>query len=42
VPVPNGQLFGVAATSARDAWAVGQNYVNGKTIILRWRGAAWK
>ena len=42
VPVPNGQLFGVAATSARDAWAVGQNYVNGKTIILRWRGTAWK
>jgi hypothetical protein len=41
VAIPNGQLFGVAATSASNAWAVGQNYVNGTTIILHWTGAAW-
>jgi hypothetical protein len=36
-------LFGVAATSASGAWAVG-SYSNGKarrTLILRWNGAAW-
>jgi hypothetical protein len=39
-----GILFGVAATSARDAWAVG---LSGRartpaTLIERWNGAAWK
>jgi hypothetical protein len=36
-------LFGVAATSAHNAWAVG-NYSNGKvrqTLILRWNGQSW-
>lgn len=32
----------VAATSAGNAWAVGQDYVNGKTIILHWDGTVWK
>jgi len=50
VAIPNGHLFGVAATSgsgpatpphASNAWAVGQNDVNGKTIILHWNGTAW-
>jgi hypothetical protein len=41
VPIPNGQLFGVAATSASNAWTVGQDVVNGKTIILHWNGTAW-
>ncbi len=39
--LPGGELFGVAATSARNAWAVGQGD-NGKTIILRWNGTSWK
>jgi hypothetical protein len=30
----------VAATSASNAWAVG--YTNGKTLIERWNGTAWK
>ena len=37
-------LFGVAATSATNAWAVG-DYYNGKAyqaLILRWNGKAWK
>jgi len=42
VSVANGQLFGVAATSASNAWAVGQVVTNGKTIILHWDGTAWK
>jgi hypothetical protein len=36
-------LFGVAALSARSAWAVG-SYSNGKarqTLILRWSGKSW-
>jgi hypothetical protein len=41
VPVPGGQLFGVAATSARNAWAVG-GAVSGKTVVLHWNGATWK
>jgi hypothetical protein len=40
--LPGGQLFGVAATSARDAWAVGQDISSGKTIILRWNGHTWR
>jgi hypothetical protein len=39
--LPSGQLFGVAATSARDAWAVGQAISSGRTIILHWNGTAW-
>jgi hypothetical protein len=35
-----GTLFGVAATSARHAWSVGQS-LSGKSIILRWNGSAW-
>jgi hypothetical protein len=41
VPVPNGQLFGVAATSARNAWAVGGVVTNGKTLILHGNGTTW-
>jgi hypothetical protein len=41
VSLPGGQLFGVAATSARNAWAVGATD-SGKTTILHWNGTAWK
>jgi hypothetical protein len=41
VSLPAGQLFGVAATSTNNAWAVGQVTSSGKTIILRWNGTAW-
>jgi hypothetical protein len=37
-------LFGVAATSKSNAWAVG-DYTSGtgeKTLILHWNGTAWK
>ena len=34
-----GQLFGVAATSASNAWAVGTS--SGKTLIVHWNGASW-
>jgi hypothetical protein len=37
-------LFGVAAVSGNDAWAVGE-YNNGtahRTLILHWNGKAWK
>ena len=37
-------LYGVAATSAKDAWAVGDYYPlnNGlQTLILRWNGTKW-
>src|SRR5262245_35431103 len=39
-----GMLFGVAAISARGAWAVGLVGRAGKptTLIERWRGGAWK
>jgi hypothetical protein len=43
VPSPNppgGTLTGVAATSARSAWAVG--FSQGGTLILHWTGTAWK
>ena len=38
-----GQLTGVAATSARAAWAVGATATGaaGQTLILRWNGASW-
>jgi hypothetical protein len=42
VSLPGGELFGVAATSARNAWAVGQAVDSGKTVILHWNGTAWK
>jgi hypothetical protein len=39
-----GALAGVAATSARQAWAVGEtgSVTAGKTVILRWNGSVWK
>jgi len=37
----HGQLNGVAATSARRAWAVGETR-GFKTLILRWNGTSWK
>ena len=41
---PAGILFGVAAASARNAWAVGFTGFGGpsKTMILHWNGAGWK
>ena len=33
-------LYGVSATSATNAWAVGQ--ANGRTFILHWNGKTWK
>jgi hypothetical protein len=46
-PTPGGgtTLFGVAAVSARRAWAVGltgQGTSLTKTLILGWNGTAWK
>jgi hypothetical protein len=38
-------LFGVAATSTRDSWAVGgygQDFTSHKALILHWNGTAWK
>jgi hypothetical protein len=42
-PVPGGGLFtGVAATSADNAWAVGQtDSAVRQTLIEHWNGAAW-
>jgi hypothetical protein len=40
-----GLLIGVAATSARNAWAVGGvHYLqpNAKVLVLRWNGKTWK
>jgi hypothetical protein len=37
----SGDLRGVAATSASNAWAVGSTD-SGKTLILHWNGKAWK
>jgi hypothetical protein len=34
-----GQLLGVAATSSRNAWAVGT--ADGKILIEHWNGTAW-
>ena len=43
VPIPHGELFGVAETSASNAWAVGgSDTPPGKTQILHWNGTAWK
>ena len=42
VPSPaGGTLFGVAASSARNAWVVGRTS-NDQTLILRWNGRVWK
>lgn len=50
VPAPNvgsgyNDLYGVAATSPVDAWAVGYSretpYTGSRTLILHWDGAAW-
>jgi hypothetical protein len=37
----NNQLFSVAATSARNAWAVGDFALN-QTLILHWNGTSWR
>jgi hypothetical protein len=39
--LPQGSLFGVAATSPRNAWAVGQT-LTGNSIVLHWGGGSWK
>jgi len=45
-PAHGGALYGVAAASARSAWAVGQTRgsfsTRPRTLILRWNGAAWR
>ena len=47
VPSPNlpgnylNVLFGVVATSAGNAWAVGTSSCN-QVLVERWNGAAWK
>jgi hypothetical protein len=41
VPSPPGDLSGVAATSAQNAWAVGIGE-SGQAVILRWNGQLWK
>jgi hypothetical protein len=40
----SGSLSGVAATSARNAWAVGYAGVaaHPRTLIIRWQGKSWK
>jgi hypothetical protein len=44
-PGATASLSAVAATSARNAWAVGStsaaNHGNPETLILRWNGKAW-
>jgi hypothetical protein len=37
----NGDLWGVAATPATNAWAVGST-ISGKTLIVHWNGTTWK
>jgi hypothetical protein len=45
--VPNASLFGVAVTSARNAWAVGEyeyqdgNSITIRTLVLHWNGHRW-
>ena len=34
-------LSGVAAVSARNAWAVGES-AGGKALILHWNGTRWR
>ncbi len=39
--IPRGALFGVAAVSARDVWAVGSfGETTNKTLIMHWNGRA--
>ena len=40
----NGVLYGVAAISARDAWAVGYagSHSTSEPLIAHWNGKAWK
>ena len=38
----DGYLYGVAAVSARSAWAVGCTDYGTKTLVLRWNGKTWK
>lgn len=38
----NSSLTGVAATSADNAWAVGDSPTTGTVIILHWNGHAWR
>ncbi|HWF79039.1 MAG TPA: hypothetical protein VN695_00570 [Streptosporangiaceae bacterium] len=43
MPQSGGHLFGIAATSPSNAWAVGLTYgLSTKILIFRWNGAAWK
>jgi hypothetical protein len=39
----NGYFDGIAASSARDVWAVGMAFVGGlsKTLIMHWDGTRW-
>jgi hypothetical protein len=39
VAAAGGELVGVSARAANDAWAVGA--VNGKTLALHWNGTTW-
>jgi hypothetical protein len=41
-PAGDSLLTAVAATSARNAWAVGYTRGSGKTLIERWQGTAWR
>jgi hypothetical protein len=46
-PLPNGFLAGVAATSARDAWAVGSYFRHPRdsyaaALVEHWDGRAWR
>jgi hypothetical protein len=45
-PRASSALFSVAATAARNAWAVGytsaKNGSSSKVLIERWNGTAWK
>ena len=38
----NAELFGVAAVSARDAWAVGDSGLTTQNLVLHWNGTSWK
>ena len=43
VVTASGTLYGVAAASASNAWAVGYTVASGGTaLIIRWNGTAWK
>lgn len=44
-PGPSAELFGVALSSARNAWAVGFSGTRGlseTTLILHWNGSSWQ